>query len=64
MDKLAPCEVSDVLLSLSRMLEVAQLLICDPEGQGIGYDLLEFARQRAAKASENIEGVTYARTAA
>ncbi|EKN3404391.1 hypothetical protein AB5J03_004408 [Yersinia enterocolitica] len=64
MDKLAPCEVSDVLLNLSRMLEVARMLICDPEGEGIGYDLLEFAQQHAATAAKNIEGVNHARTAA
>ena len=64
MRKLEPCEVADVLFNLSRMLEVAQLLICDPEGQRVGYDLLEFAQQRAAKTSKNIEGVNYARTAA
>ncbi|CRY83521.1 hypothetical protein VYJ29_003199 [Yersinia enterocolitica] len=60
MDKLTPCEVSDVLFSLSRMLEVAQLLIGEPEGEDIGYELLEFAQQHAAKAAKNIEGVNYA----
>ncbi|BCU88624.1 hypothetical protein KD5_01170 [Yersinia pseudotuberculosis] len=64
MDKLALNEVSDLLHSLPRMLEVAQSLTCDPEGQRVGYDLLEFVRQHAAKASENIEGVNYARSAA
>ncbi|AYD45469.1 hypothetical protein [Yersinia rochesterensis] len=64
MDKLAPCEVADVLFNLSRLLEVAQMLICDPEGEDIGYELLGFAQQRAAKAANNIEGVNYARTAA
>ncbi|EMW2838932.1 hypothetical protein ACS78V_15700 [Yersinia enterocolitica] len=60
MRKLEPCEVADVLFNLSRMLEVAQMLICDPEGEGIGYELLEFAQQHAAKAAKNIKGVNYA----
>ncbi|PNM25782.1 hypothetical protein A6J66_017320 [Yersinia enterocolitica] len=63
MDKLIPCEVSDLLFNLSRMLEVAQMLIGDPEGGDIGCELLVFVQQRAAKAANNIEGVNYARTA-
>ncbi|ENA3447306.1 hypothetical protein ABGN35_002726 [Yersinia enterocolitica] len=53
-----------MLFNLSRLLEVAQLLIGEPEGEDIGYELLEFAQQHAAKAANNIEGVNYARTAA
>ncbi len=64
MDKLEPCEVADVLFNLSRMLEVAQLMICEPDGEEIGLDILAFVQQRAAKAANNIEGVNYARTAA
>ncbi|AIN13715.1 hypothetical protein [Yersinia pseudotuberculosis] len=64
MDKLEPCEVSDVLFNLSRMLEVAQLMICEPDGEEIGLDILAFCTERAAKAAKNIEGVNYARTAA
>lgn len=60
MRKLTPCEVSDVLFNLSRMLEVAQILISGDEGEDIGYELLGFAQQHAAKAANNIEGVNYA----
>lgn len=60
MDKLAPNEVSNVLRELSEMLAVARSLLCDPNSEGIGLDILEVAQQRAAKAAKNINGVDYA----
>ncbi|WP_227738378.1 hypothetical protein [Yersinia pseudotuberculosis] len=56
MDKLEPCEVADVLFNLSRMLEVAQLMICEPDGEEIGLDILAFCTERAAKGRKTSRG--------
>ncbi|CNG10573.1 hypothetical protein CV016_04415 [Yersinia kristensenii] len=59
MDKLAPNEVSNVLRELSEMLAVARSMLCDPNSEGVGLDILEVAQQRAVKAAKSIEGVNY-----
>ncbi|QKJ09453.1 hypothetical protein HRD68_01255 [Yersinia massiliensis] len=64
MDKLAPCEVSDLLSEIASILKVSSMLIASEDGNDTGYELLWIAMDRAEKAAKNIEGVNYARTAA
>lgn len=65
MDKLASNKASSVMLNLARALEVAELMVLDPEGHEIGLDILEFCAKRATEAARKInEGVKRARTTA
>ncbi|MDA5473286.1 hypothetical protein [Yersinia kristensenii] len=64
MDKLAPCEVSDLLSEIASILKVSSMLIASEDGNDTGYELLWIAQERAEKAAKNIKGVNYARTAA